>query len=325
MDEPVGVDRRVRRLVESKVPNLGRLNDIADYIVRSGEGAAGGMMGAGGISDSEAEDEAHQVDMPPSGLTRRRKKKNGDGSSTGTGGGGGSKSASKLVELGPRLRLKLYKVERLLSEGGVMYHAYVSKTPAEVAALKKRKDGEASLKKRRREEQEGGSSTGTGGGGGSKSALKLVELGPRLRLKLYKVERLLSGGDVMYHAYVSKTPAEVAALKKRKDGEASLKKRRREEQEGNVERKKRVNDEKQDAREGRRKEREYRTVAALRGEGGGSVGDDDDGSDDGNSDDGDGEEEDGGSKSGDGDDDDDDDDDASGSEDEGESEGSSRE
>jgi ribosome biogenesis protein SSF1/2 len=238
----------VRRLVESKVPNLGRLNDIADYIARSGEGAAGGMMGAGGISDSEAEDEAHQVDMPPSGLTRRRKKKNGDESST-----------------------------------------------------------------------------GTGGGGGSKSALKLVELGPRLRLKLYKVERLLSGGDVMYHAYVSKTPAEVAALKKRKDGEASLKKRRREEQEGNVERKKRAKDEKRDAREGRRKEREDRAMAALRGEGGGSVGDDDDGSDDGNSDDGDGEEEDGGSKSGDGDDDDDDDDDASGSEDEGESEGSSRE
>ena len=239
--KPVGVDRRVRRLVESKVPNLGRLNDIADYIARSGEGAAGGMMGAGDISDSEAEDEAHQVDMPPSGLARRRKKKNGDGSST-----------------------------------------------------------------------------GTGGGGGSKSALKLVELGPRLRLKLYKVERLLSGGDVMYHAYVSKTPAEVAALKKRKDGEASLKKRRREEQEGNVERKKRAKDEKRDAREGRRKEREDRAMAALRGEGGGSVGDDD-----GNSDDGDGEEEDGGSERGDGDDDDDDD--ASGSEDEGESEGSSRE
>ena len=239
--KPVGVDRRVRRLVESKVPNLGRLNDIADYIARSGEGAAVGMMGAGDISDSEAEDEAHQVDMPPSGLARRRKKKNGDGSST-----------------------------------------------------------------------------GTGGGGGSKSALKLVELGPRLRLKLYKVERLLSGGDVMYHAYVSKTPAEVAALKKRKDGEASLKKRRREEQEGNVERKKRAKDEKRDAREGRRKEREDRAMAALRGEGGGSVGDDD-----GNSDDGDGEEEDGGSERGDGDDDDDDD--ASGSEDEGESEGSSRE
>ena len=59
-------------------------------------------------------------------------------------------------------------------------------------------------------------------------------------------------------------------------------------------------------------------MAALRGEGGGSVGDDDDGSDDGNSDDGDGEEEDRGSESGDGDDDDADN--ASGSEDEGESE-----
>jgi ribosome biogenesis protein SSF1/2 len=134
--------------------------EVRHYAIRTSPsalamGAAGRMMGAGGISDSEAEDEAHQVDMPPSGLTRRRKKKNGNGSSTGTGGGGGSKSALKLVELGPRLRLKLYKVERLLSGGDVMYHAYMSKTPAEVVALKKRKDGEASLKKRRREEQEG--------------------------------------------------------------------------------------------------------------------------------------------------------------------------
>ena len=59
------------------------------------------------------------------------------------------------------------------------------------------------------------------------SALKLVELGPRLRLKLYTVERGLASGDIMYH--VTKTPAEVAALRARKEGEVAEKRRRREE------------------------------------------------------------------------------------------------
>jgi ribosome biogenesis protein SSF1/2 len=53
--------------------------------------------------------------------------------------------------------------------------------------------------------------------------LKLVELGPRLRLKLVKVERGMASGDVMYHAYVHKTPEEIKELKDRKEGEIALK------------------------------------------------------------------------------------------------------
>ena len=33
------------------------------------------------------------------------------------------------------------------------------------------------------------------------SKIKLVELGPRLRLRLYKVERGVCSGDVLYHAF----------------------------------------------------------------------------------------------------------------------------
>lgn len=167
--KPVGVDRKVRRLVESKIPNLSNLNDISDYITGENNAAAGDM------SDSEAEDETSHVVLP-----------------------------SKY--------------------------------------------------------------RGKGNNPSQTSALKLVELGPRLRLKLYKVERSLAAGDVMYHAYVHKTPKEVKELKTRKDGEANLKKRRREEQEANVERKTKVKEDKKEAREGRRKEREEKAMAELRGE-----------------------------------------------------------
>ncbi|KAL3827678.1 hypothetical protein ACHAXA_000551 [Cyclostephanos tholiformis] len=262
--KPVGIDRRVRRLVESRVPNLGKLNDIADYITGSNTNEGGGLAMMGDVSDSEAEDESNHVVMPPS--TR----------------GGGRRGGGET------------------------------------------KDGDTARD---------GSSTKAVGGGGNKSALKLVEIGPRLRLKLHKVERLLSSGDVMYHAYVTKTPAEIASLKKRKEDEVLLKKRRREEQEMNVERKRRAKEEKREARENRRKERENRAMAALRGEGG--TVEDDGGSGDENYDDEDEDddvEEDQGSDSDDGADeddidengDDDEDGDASGSEEEDGSEGTSR-
>jgi len=140
--KPVGVDRKVRRLVEAKIPNLSKLSDISDYITgQTSSGApAPAVLRPGEMSDSEPEDEDTQVVLP--------------GKYRGKGNNQAQKSALKLVELGPRLRIKLYKVERGMASGDVMYHAYENKTPEEVKALKQRKEGEAALKKRRREEQE---------------------------------------------------------------------------------------------------------------------------------------------------------------------------
>lgn len=45
------------------------------------------------------------------------------------------------------------------------------------------------------------------------SAMKLTELGPRLTLELFKVEQGVNEGDVLYHKFVHKTPAEAAAIK----------------------------------------------------------------------------------------------------------------
>jgi len=139
--KPVGVDRKVRRLIEAKIPNLSKLQDISDYITgKTSTGAPAPPVNSGALSDSEAEDEAAHVVLP----AKYR----------GKGNNKSQKSALKLVELGPRLRLKLVKVERGMASGDVMYHAYVHKTPQEIKELKERKEGEVQLKKRRREEQE---------------------------------------------------------------------------------------------------------------------------------------------------------------------------
>eukprot|EP00939_MAST-03C_sp_MAST-3C-sp1_P003722 g3722.t1 len=75
--------------------------------------------------------------------------------------------------------------------------------------------------------------TGRGNMKGNQSAIKLAELGPRMELKLVKVMKELFKGEVMYHAFVSKTEEEVDALRKT----AELKRQRRMVQEANVKRK----------------------------------------------------------------------------------------
>ncbi|CAM9864613.1 unnamed protein product [Chrysoparadoxa australica] len=79
-----------------------------------------------------------------------------------------------------------------------------------------------------------------------KSAIKLQEIGPRLTLQLTKVERGLAGGEVLYHAFVTKTREEILMTKQRIDLAETLKRKRREEQEANVERKKAEAEEKRE-------------------------------------------------------------------------------
>jgi ribosome biogenesis protein SSF1/2 len=55
---PTGVNRSIKRVVQAKIPNLSKVDDIADYVV----GTGGGMGGA--MSDSEGEDESSQVILP---------------------------------------------------------------------------------------------------------------------------------------------------------------------------------------------------------------------------------------------------------------------
>jgi ribosome biogenesis protein SSF1/2 len=91
---------------------------------------------------------------------------------------------------------------------------------------------------------------GKGNHKSQKSALKLVEIGPRLSLELIKVEKGLGAGDVLYHALVKKTPEEAAALKARKEGESALK------QETNVERERKGAQEKREFKRNRLEERD---------------------------------------------------------------------
>lgn len=137
---PVGITKKVRRIIQAKIPNLSKLEDISDWITGTTASGAPAPAASGAMSDSEAEDETSHVVLS--------QKYSGKGNSK------AHKSALKLVELGPRLRMKLTKVERGLATGDVMYHSYVKKDLKEVKAQREKIDQAAVLKKKRREEQE---------------------------------------------------------------------------------------------------------------------------------------------------------------------------
>mmetsp|Transcript_8830 Transcript_8830/g.21736 ORF Transcript_8830/g.21736 Transcript_8830/m.21736 type:complete len:436 (-) Transcript_8830:339-1646(-) len=127
---PTGISKSIKKIVRAKIPNLGKLMDISEFVERDGM-----------VSDSEAEDNPdHTMNLPQDFSGRGNRKAN--------------RSAIRLKEIGPRLTLQLLKIEEGISSGATLYHAFETRTPAEAAKLRELKRKEAELKRLRRLQQE---------------------------------------------------------------------------------------------------------------------------------------------------------------------------
>ena len=127
-----GLSKPVRKLItKRRVPKLARLADVAQLM----DGSAAGVLS----SDSEVEGigEAGRVTL---GQQVKHLKK-------------GANSTVKLVELGPRLTLKLVKIQGGVCDGPVLFHEFVRKSEGEVEEDRKRIESKEALKRKRREEQ----------------------------------------------------------------------------------------------------------------------------------------------------------------------------
>lgn len=109
------------------MPNLARYDDIADFIYSRGGGYS---------SESEVDDIPESKLVLPDDF--QDKKKN-------------TTVALKLHELGPRLKLKLIKIEEGVCRGNVVFHSYVKKSKGEIKKqmddLKKKRELKAERKK----------------------------------------------------------------------------------------------------------------------------------------------------------------------------------
>ncbi|KAL8813002.1 MAG: hypothetical protein Q9200_000589 [Gallowayella weberi] len=167
--KPTGLSRGVRRLNAAErmlkerasrkgMPNLDNLEDVAEYILDPS--AAGGGFTSGSESEMDTDAEVEVTDIQHKKVLSRKQaevaqKVEGDGQQRGTGV---QKRAVKLVELGPRMTLRMTKVEEGVCGGKVMWHEYLNKSEDEIREMEKvwetRKREKAERKRIQRENVE---------------------------------------------------------------------------------------------------------------------------------------------------------------------------
>lgn len=129
--KPVGLSRMVKKLMTNKkVPNLGSFASLEEA-----------MENDPAFTESEGEmDEDKQVTLP--------QKMHSRGSML------NEKSSIKLVELGPRMKLELVKIEEGLMDGEVLFHNYIQKSEEDITNLKMNAQKKAFQKLSRKKQQE---------------------------------------------------------------------------------------------------------------------------------------------------------------------------
>ncbi|KAJ5172183.1 Brix domain-containing protein [Penicillium capsulatum] len=158
-----GMSKRIRRLdpkeirnrekKKAAVPNLGKLEDAADYILDPS--AAGYTSASETELDTDAEVEVAESTtrkiLNKREMQRQKAAEKGDKKAVPTPGV--EKRAVKLVELGPRLKLRLMKIEDGVCEGRVMWHDFITKSEAEVRRLDKSWESRRKQKEQRKKQQ----------------------------------------------------------------------------------------------------------------------------------------------------------------------------
>lgn len=134
------------------LPNLGKLEDIADYMI--GADGDGYVTDATSGSEVDTDAEVEVIERRTKKiLSKRQKDRILEGKKGRTAGAGVEKRAIKLVELGPRMKLRMTKVEEGVCSGKVMWHEYIHKSKDEMNQLDKKWEQRRSEKEARKKVQ----------------------------------------------------------------------------------------------------------------------------------------------------------------------------
>ncbi|RDW89274.1 hypothetical protein BP6252_01306 [Coleophoma cylindrospora] len=117
------------------LPNLGKLEDIADYMI--GNDGDGYMTDATSGSEMDTDAEVEVVDTQTRRVLSRKQQDRARKAEKSGSRSNVEKRAVKLVELGPRMKLRMTKVEEGICGGKIMWHEYINKSKEEVKAMEK--------------------------------------------------------------------------------------------------------------------------------------------------------------------------------------------
>jgi ribosome biogenesis protein SSF1/2 len=147
LSRPIKKLSNVKTHLNKRLPDMSEAQDIADYLLDP--------YGAGGYtSESEVEEDA-MVEVKARPVKKLAPGNGNDNAPSSVAEDSQTqKRAIKLIEIGPRLRLELRKIEEGLCTGKTLYHAHYQKTQKEVNKLERRHNDKQELKDQRRKEQE---------------------------------------------------------------------------------------------------------------------------------------------------------------------------
>ncbi|XP_051994362.1 suppressor of SWI4 1 homolog [Xyrauchen texanus] len=128
---PVGMSRGVKKLIQEKCPNMSKLADISELLVKGVN-----------LSESEAEQDGdHNITELPQVYS-------------GHGNMASQQSAVRLTEIGPRMTLQLVKILEGMGDGNILYHSILTKSEEELQEMLNRKDARLKEKAERKKTQE---------------------------------------------------------------------------------------------------------------------------------------------------------------------------
>ncbi|KAI1154003.1 Brix domain-containing protein [Nemania diffusa] len=159
-----GISRALRRLNAAEkvlngkngrkggVPNLGKLEDISDFMI-GGENGEGYMTDVTSGSEMDTDAEVEVLEDAPRKVSTKARAARENGDDHDADDDRVERRRVKLVELGPRMKLRMTKVEEGLCSGKVMWHEHIHKSKQEVQELNKRWETRAKEKEARRKQQ----------------------------------------------------------------------------------------------------------------------------------------------------------------------------
>lgn len=95
-----GVNKSIKRIIQTEVPNLNKFDDISDYILREAH-----------ASESDVEDGPDSTVVIPQKMLGRNNSRT-------------EQRAIRLTEIGPRMTLQLTKIQNGFCDGSIIYHKF---------------------------------------------------------------------------------------------------------------------------------------------------------------------------------------------------------
>ncbi|XP_072531397.1 suppressor of SWI4 1 homolog [Salminus brasiliensis] len=128
---PVGMSRGVKKIIQERIPNMSKLEDISDLLLKGVN-----------LSESEAEQDGdHNITELPQVYSGRGNMRS-------------QQSAVRLTEIGPRMTLKLVKIMEGMGEGNVLFHSIFTKSEEELKEILNKKEARLKEKAERKLKQE---------------------------------------------------------------------------------------------------------------------------------------------------------------------------